>query len=184
MPQALIRSPTLGRRDAPARSAKPGIQRRPQLVPQVLLLASLLGAFGFLSFYPALHAKELGEFCALALFSWLALTTRPDSRWAVYILLPAVLGGLFSLLYALVFTFRTDADLISSIWAQRYYAYVLLGPIVYMLYRRGWGLADFRRVFVATMVLVVAGRVLGDLTVSSTSLLLSGRIFVLQLGPY
>ena len=157
--------------------------RRP-LVPQALLLASLLGAFGFLSFYTGLHAKELGEFCALVLFSWLALATRADSRWAVYVLLPALLTGLFSLLYAFVFTLRTDADLFSSVWAQRYYAYVLLGPIVYMLHRRGWGLADFRRVFVTTMVLILAGRIVGDLTVSSTSLLLSGRLFVLQLGPY
>ncbi|QIN83154.1 hypothetical protein GBA63_11245 [Rubrobacter tropicus] len=155
-----------------------------RLVPGALLLASLLGAFGFLSFYEALHAKELGEFCALVLFSWLALATRADSRWAVYVLLPALLVALFSLLYAFVFTLRTGADLFPSLWAQRYYAYVLLGPVVYMLYRRGWGLADFRRVFVTTMVLIVAGRIVGDLTVSSTPLLLSGRLFVLQLGPY
>lgn len=157
--------------------------RRP-LIPQALLLASLLGAFGFLSYYPSLHAKELGELCALALFFWLALATRVNSRWALYVVVPAVLLAVFAVLYALVFTFRTGASLLPSISSQRYYIYVLLGPIIYMLYLRGWRLPDFRRILVTTMVLIVVNRIVGDLTASSTSLLLSGRFFVLQLGPY
>jgi hypothetical protein len=152
---------------------------------QVLLLLSFLGAFGFLGYYSlpsAVRFEDFAEMCVLVLFSWLAVSTRVDAKWVTYVFLPALGTASFVLFYAYVFTVRVDAALLPSILAQRYYLFVLLGPITYMLCARGWELLDFQRVVVVAMLLATAAFIIYDVTVSPSSVLLSGKFFVLQLG--
>ena len=135
----------------------------------LLLLASFLGAFGFLDFYSVLHVTELSILCIIVLFSWLGFSTKMDKR-AVLLNLFTLCGLMsFVLVYALVFTARTGAPLLPSVLAQRYYAFILIVPVVYMLYRSGWRLKDFQRVFVLAAVLAVLSRVVVDVIPSSTT---------------
>jgi hypothetical protein len=136
--------------------------KKPILV-QVLLLASFLGAFGFMDFYSALHVTEGSILCVVVLFSWLAFSTRMDSRGLLLNVLSVFGLVLFVLFYALVFAVRTDAPLLPSVLAQRYYIFFLIAPVTYMLYRSGWRLADFRRVFVLAAVLAMTSRAIVDL---------------------
>ena len=106
------------------------VLKRP-LLAQVLLLVSSMGSFGFLGFYPAFHIELIAESCIVLLYVWLALSIPVDSRWFLYIFLPAFGLAVFILLYAYVFTIRTGAPLLPSIAAQRYYVYVLIAPVVY-----------------------------------------------------
>ena len=158
--------------------------RRP-LTAQFLLLMSLLGAFGFLG-YPYLPSvlsfDNVGQACMILLFLWLAISAQVNSRWVSYVLLPVLATGAFILLYAFVFTTRVDAPLLPSVLAQRYYVFVLLGPVVYLLHARGWDLFDFQRVFLLAMFLSMVAFVACDLTVSPISVLLSGQFLVLHLG--
>lgn len=155
--------------------------RRP-LPAYFLLFVSLLGAFDFLDQYPALHFREIGMICVLMLFFWLALSTAIDSRWVLYVFLPAIGLTSFVMLYAYVFTTRVDAPLVPSVLAERYYVFFLLGPVVYMLHLRGWVLADFRRIFVSSMVLTIMSFAVYDLANPSASILFSGQLLVLQLA--
>jgi O-Antigen ligase len=149
---------------------------------QVLLLVSFMGSFGFFGFYPAFHIELITESCIVLLYLWLALSIPIDSRWFLYIFLPAFGLAVFILLYAYVFTIRTDAPLLPSIVAQRYYVYFLIAPVTYALRVHGWKLADFRRVFVLAMLMSVASRVVADFTLSPRSLLLSGDLFAFGLN--
>lgn len=155
---------------------------RKPLLAQVLLFVSLLGALEAFDYEQLLQLSELSRVCALALFLWLALSTRFDSRWALYVFLPALCLALFVLLYAYVFTLRTGNPLLPSILAQRSYVYFLLGPVVYMLYMRGWKLIDFQRVFLSAIFLTTASLVAYDLVFAPRSLLLSGTFFEVGLG--
>jgi O-antigen ligase len=170
---------------APARKARVVAMRlRRPLLAQVLLFVSLTGALGFLEYSTlvALRFEEFAEVCTLLLFAWLAVSTKVVSARLPYVFLP-VLGVMsFVLVYAYVFTLRTDAPLLPSIFAQRYFVFVLLGPIVYLLCVRGWELADFRRVIIFAMLTAAAGYVAYDVTLAPKSALLSGQFFVLQLG--
>ena len=147
-----------------------------------LLFVSFLGAFGFLDQYPILHFKEIAVTSVLIMFSWLALSTRIDSRWVFYVFIPAVAVTSFAVLYAYVYTTRVNAPLLPSLLAERYYVFFLLGPIVFMLHLRGWMLADFRSVFLASMVLTVTSYAAYDLVAPSGSQLFSGRLFMVQLA--
>jgi O-antigen ligase len=152
---------------------------RKPLWAQILLLASLLGAFGFLRFYPVLHTENVGIVSVLVLFCLLAYLTRMDSRWSLYVLLPALGLTFFVLLYAYTFTTRVDdVPLFPSIAGQRYYAFFLLGPVVYMLHLRGWGLPDFQRVFLLAAVMSLVGFAIFDVVFAPRSFLLSGEFFV------
>lgn len=157
--------------------------RRP-LLAQALVFISLIGALGFLEYSTlvALRFEEFAELCTLLLFSWLAASTKVVSARTPYVFLPALGMVLFVLVYAYVFTLRTGADLLPSIFAQRYFVFVLLGPIVYLLSVRGWEPADFRRIFIFAMLTAAAGYVAYDVTLAPKSVLLSGQFFVLQLG--
>ena len=155
--------------------------RRP-LLAQALLLVGLLGALGSFTYDEIAQLRPVSLLCVLALFSWLVISVRFDSRWVKRVFLPAF-GLLFLMvLYAYVFTLRTDAPLLPSILSQRDYAYLLLGPIVYLLYLRGWKLRDFQQTFLAAVFLTVAGLAAYDVALSSRSLLLSGSFFTLNLG--
>lgn len=149
--------------------------RRP-LPFQALLLMTFLGAFGFLRYYPALQLRTLSELCLVLLFSWLAVSTRIDSRWVKYVILPTLSLGLFVLLYAYIFTLRTGEPTLPSVLAQRHYIYFLLGPALYLLYLRGWKVSDFQQVFLVAAALTIAGFVAYDIS-SSSSILLSGQFF-------
>ena len=155
---------------------------RKPLLAQALLLGSFLGALGFFQFYPTFPVQNAAIACTCLLFFWLALSTPIDSRWFSYICVPAFVLIIFVLLYAYVFAVRTDAPILPSILAQRYYAFFLLAPVTYMLRVRGWELADFRRVLVPAILLVTMSRVVADFTVSPKSLLLSGDFFTLRLN--
>ena len=155
--------------------------RRP-LPAYFLLFVGLLGSFGFLDQYPALHFREIAITCVLVMFFWLALSTRMDSRWVFYVFIPAVAVTSFVVLYAYVFTTRVNAPMLPSLLAGRYYVFFLLGPVVYMLYLRGWVLADFRNVFLASMVFTVTSYAAYDLVAPSGSQLFSGRLFMVQLA--
>jgi hypothetical protein len=155
--------------------------RRP-LPAQVLLLVSFMGSFGFLGFYPAFHIELITESCIVVLYLWLALSIPIDSRWFLYIFLPAFGLAVFILLCAYVFTIRTGAPLLPSIVAQRYYVYFLIAPAVYALRVHGWKLSDFRRVFVLAMLMAMASRIVADFTLSPRSLLLSGNLFAFGLN--
>ncbi len=117
----------------------------------------------------------------MILFVYLALTTRINSRWALYVLLPALGLVIFVFSYAYIFATRMGTSLLPSVLAQRYYLYVLLLPITCMLCMRGWRLADFRRIFIFAISLTMIGRVAADVT-SPNSLLLSGSFFTLRLN--
>lgn len=160
------------------------VRLRQPLLAQVLLFVSLTGALGFLEYSTllALRFEEFAEVCTLLLFAWLAASTKVASVRNPYIFLPAIGLVSFVLLFAYVFTLRTDAPLLPSIFAQRYFVFVLLGPIVYLLSVRGWEPADFRRVFILAMLTAAAGYVAYDVTLAPRSALLSGQFFVLQLG--
>lgn len=169
-------------RETGAKSSLTVRLRRP-LLAQALLLMSLLGALGFFDYDQIVALKPLSLFSFAALFAWLAISTRLDSRWVVRVFLPALGLLVFVILYAYVFTLRVDdAPLLPSILSQRNYVYLLLGPVVYLLYLRGWRLADFQRIFLLAMLIVVGSLAVYDVTVSSQSLLLSGSFFVLNLG--
>ena len=128
-----------------------------------LLLVSFLGALGFLDYYPALHVTELALLCMGVLFAWLVLSTRMD-RTSILLSLLFLFGTtLFAVFYALVFVARTDAPLLPSILAQRYYAFLLVAPVTYMLYKHGWKLTDLQRIFVLAVALATISRVLVDL---------------------
>ena len=136
--------------------------RKPVLI-HALLMVSFLGAFGFLDYYSALYVSEVAILCVVVLFALLVFSTRMD-RTSVLLSLLFLFGTiLFSLFYALVFTVRTDAPLLPSVLAQRYYAFLLIAPVTYMLYRSGWKLADFRRIFILAVVLATISRVVVDL---------------------
>ena len=136
--------------------------KRP-IFAQFLLLGSFLGAFGFMDFYSVLHVTEVSILCIVTLFCWLALSMRLDAKGVLLNLLFAFGLVFFVLLYAFVFAARTGAPLLPSVLAQRYYAFALVAPVVYMLYRSGWGLADFRRVFVFAVIMSTMSRVAVDL---------------------
>ncbi|HET7270085.1 MAG TPA: O-antigen ligase family protein [Rubrobacter sp.] len=155
--------------------------RRP-LPAHVLLLVSFMGSFGFLGFYPTFHIELITESCIVLLYLWLALSIPIDSRWFLYIFLPAFGLAIFILLYAYVFTIRTGAPLLPSIVAQRYYVYFLIAPVTYALRVYGWNLSDFRRVFVLAMLMAMASRIVADFTLSPRSLLLSGNLFAFGLN--
>lgn len=155
--------------------------RRP-LVAQVLLLITLLGALGSFNYVQVAQLRPLSLLSLFVLFSWLALSIRFDSRWIKRIFLPAFAMLLLMVLYAYVFTLRTDAPLLPSLLSERDYAYILLGPIVYMLYLRGWKLGDFQKIFLLAIFLAVVGLAMYDIAFSSGSLLLSGSFFTLNLG--
>lgn len=150
--------------------------KRP-LTAQALLLVSFLGAFGFLRYFSGLQILLLSELCVVALVFGLSIATRIDSRWVLYVLLPTVALGCFVAFYAYIFTLRTGSPFIPSVLAQRRYVFLLLGPVIYMLYLRGWRLADFQRPFVAAAAMTVVAFVLYDLVAAPSSILLSGRFF-------
>jgi len=154
--------------------------KRP-LAAQALLFVSLLGAFGLFDYYQITSLKTLSELSLVALFTWLALSTKLDSRWVVRVFLPAFGLLIFVLTYAYVFILRVDAPILPSILSRREYIYFLLGPVVYLLYLRGWRLADFQRIFLVAVMLTVASLAVYDVALSTRSLLLSGSFFVLNL---
>lgn len=160
------------------------VRLRQPLLAQVLLFISLTGALGFLEYSTllALRFEEFAEVCTLLLFAWLAASTKVSSFRNPYVFLPALGLVSFVLLYAYVFALRTGAPLLPSIFAQRYFVFVLLGPIVYLLSVRGWELADFRRVFILAMLTATVGYAAYDIVLAPKSALLSGQFFVLQLG--
>lgn len=149
--------------------------RRP-LLAHLLLFVGFLSAFGFLGYYPTLHIAEIGEVGIFALFLWVTLSTKMDSRWTANIFLPAIGLAFFVVLYAYVFTIRENTPLLPSILAQRYDIFFLLGPIVYALYIRGWVLKDFRQAFVSALLLTVVSAAAYDIFLSSSSILLPGNI--------
>ncbi len=154
---------------------------RKPVAAQLLLAFVIMAALGFLSTSPGLHITDLGEVCTLLLYSGLAMSTKINSRWVLYVFLPAFLLVVFIVFYAYIFSAREHSPLMFSILAQRYYLYVLIGPIVYMLYARGWRLVDFRRVFVSAVFLTLMARVGSDIA-SPHSLLLSGSFGTLRLN--
>lgn len=159
------------------------IRLRSPLLAQVLLVVGLFGALGSLRFDEVPQpVREVPQLCIVALFAWLMFSTRFDSRWATRVLLPTlgVLG--FILFYAYIFTLRTDGSLLPSVVSQRNYVSFLLGPVVYMLYLRGWRLADFQKVFLTSVLLSAASLAAYDVLFASRSLLLSGSFFQLRLG--
>jgi O-antigen ligase len=153
---------------------------RKPLLAQVLLFLSLLGGFGFLGFYPAVHIREIAEISVLFLFSWLALSTRINSKWFLYVFFPAFGLMIFVLSEAYIFTLRVDSPLLPSVISERDYVLFLLAPIIYMLGIRGWRLADFQRVVVLAILSAMISRIIADLTIGP-SLLLSGSFFTLKL---
>lgn len=154
---------------------------RKPVAAQVLLVVSIMAALGFLGTYPGLHASDLGVLCTLILYTWLAFSTRINSKWLLYVFLPAFLLVVFMVFYAYIFSAREDSPLLFGILAQRYYVYALIGPVVYMLYAQGWRLADFRRVFVSAIFLTLMSRVVTDIA-SPHSLLRSGSFGTLRLN--
>ena len=137
------------------------------LLAQLLLLISLLGAFEAGMHYRSLYIREVAEVCTLILFIWLGFTTRVEKRrtWVAY--LPPLGLASIMLLYALVFSLRTGASLLPSVLAQREYIFFLLAPVIYMLYARGWRLADFQRLFVLAAILTVASYALAYMTIDA-----------------
>lgn len=167
---------------SPSESAKLTVRLRRPLLAHGLLAAGVSGSIGFLEHYPALKFRDLAIMCVVGLFGWLALSKKPDSEWMKCVFVPAFGLLVFVLLYAYVFTTRVEAPFLPSVLSQRKYAFFLIGPIVYMLYLRGWRMVDFQRIFVASVVLVIVNQVFYDIVVASDSLLLSGQFFVLDLG--
>lgn len=167
---------------SPAHSGKLTIRLRRPLLAHGFLAVGVSGSIGFLAHYPALKFRDLAILCVVGLFTWLALSKKPDSDWVRCVFIPAFGLLLFVVFYAYVFTIRVDAPFLPSVLSQRQYSFFLLGPIVYMLYLRGWRMEDFQRIFVASTVLVVISQVFYDTVVSGNSLLLSGQFFVLDLG--
>lgn len=164
-------------------SEKLTVRLRRPLLAHPIFAAGLLGGLGFLDHYSFLPYRDFALLCVMGLFSWLALSKRFDSRWALLVLLPALGLLSFTMLYGYVFTLRVDAaPLIPSVLSQRRYAFLLLGPIMYMLYLRGWRMTDFQRIFVVSVVLVLANQIVYDVFIAPQSLLLSGEFFVLYLG--
>lgn len=147
------------------------------LSAQVMLLISFLGAFGFLRYFPGVPVLLISELCVAALVFGLSIATRPDVKWVLYVFLPAVALGIFVVFYAYIFTLRTGSPFLPSVLAQRHYVFFLVGPVIYMLYLRGWKLADFQRPFLAAAAMTVAAFVLYDLVAAPRSILLSGRFF-------
>lgn len=143
---------------------------------------SLLGAFGLFDLEQTRRFEPVALLCFVALFAWLALSVPFGPAWTLRVFLPAVGLLVFVLLYAYVFTLRVDGPLLPGILAQRDYAYFLLGPVVYMLHRRGWELRDFQQVFLAAASLTVVGLAIYDVAFAPGSLLLSGTFFALNLG--
>src|SRR5215203_1204232 len=133
---------------------------RKPLLAQVLLFLSLLGGFGFLGFYPAVHIREIAEISVLFLFSWLALSTRINSKWFLYVFFPAFGLMIFVLSEAYIFTLRVDSPLLPSVISERDYVLFLLAPIIYMLGIRGWRLADFQRVVVLAILSAMISRIM------------------------
>lgn len=155
--------------------------RRPVLA-HALLLISFLGGLGFLGHFPDLYFRDFSMACLVGLYLWLALSRRADSRWILRVYIPALALLAFILLYAFVFLNRVEgAPLLPSLLSQRRYTFFLLGPLVYMLYTRGWRLADFQRIFVLSALLVVASLVVYDVVFSPVSLILTGSFFTLYL---
>lgn len=153
-----------------------------RLLAQGLVLVSLAGGLGVFTYENILLLDRLAQLCPLALFSWLVLSTRINFRWIRYVLLPVAGLALFVLLYSYVFTLRTDASLLPSIFAARSYSYLLLGPVILMLYLRGWRLIDFQRIFLAAALLAVVSLLVYDLAFAPRSLLLSGSFFSVHIG--
>ena len=151
--------------------------KRPLLLTQLLLLASLLGAFGFLRYYRDLYYPEIAQGCTLILFVWLASSTRTKKQGFYVVFLPAYLIALLVVLYASVFFLRTGAPLLPSVLAQRAYTFFLLAPVIYMLHLRGWRLADFERIFVFAAVLTAAGYFVSYLTIDLESWFQSGDFY-------
>jgi hypothetical protein len=152
------------------------------LLAQILLLVSFLGGFQFLGFFPAFKIELVSEACTLLLFLMLALSAPMNSRWLLYVFLPAFGLAVFVLLYAYVFSTNENVAMFPSIRSQRYLVFFLLAPVTYMLRARGWRLADFQRVFVSAMFLAMVSRVVADFTLGPKSLLLSGSFFTLRLN--
>ena len=150
---------------------------RKPLLAQVLLLVSFLGALGFLGYLPILHTVEAGIACVVVLYAWLAFSINVDSRWVIYVFLPAFGLMFFILFYAFIYSIRVDTPLLPSVFAQRYYVFFLFAPVTYMLLRCGWNLMDFQRVFVLAVLFALMSRVIADLTLSPT-LLSSARQFL------
>ena len=158
--------------------------KKPSLPLQILLLASLLGALGFLPYYRALYLPEISQGCTLILFVWLVVSTKTKKQGFYIVFLPAFLLALLVLLYAFVFFFRTGAPLLPSILAQRAYTHFLLAPVVYMLYLRGWRLADYERIFVLAAVLTMGGYVVALLTIDLESWARSGDFYKYTMVTY
>ena len=146
------------------------VRLRKPLLAHVLLQVSFLGALGFLGYLPSLHTVEAGIVCTVVLYAWLAVSIKVDSRWVLYIFLPAFGLMFFILFYAFIYSIRVDAPLLPSVLAQREYFFFLLAPVTYMLLRCGWSLRDFQRIFVLAVLFALMSRVVADLTLSPTSL--------------
>lgn len=156
---------------------------RAPLPAQVLLTLGVLGGLGFLAHYSALYFRDFSLVCIMALFVWLVISTKIDSRVVTHALLPAFGLLLFTLFFAYVFLLRVEgAPFLPSLLAQRQYSFFLIGPVVYLLYRRGWKMEDFQRIFIVSVLLVIANQVVYDLVFASNSLLLSGSFFTLRLA--
>src|SRR5215211_776331 len=153
---------------------------RKPLLAQILLLVSFLGAMGFLGYLPIGTVEagtvEAGIVCIVVLYAWLAFSINVDSRWVIYVFLPAYGLILFILFYAFIYSIRVDAPLLPSVLAQRYYVFFLLAPVTYMLLRCGWNLIDFQRIFVLAVLLALMSRVIADFALSPT--LSSARQFL------
>lgn len=132
--------------------------KRP-LLAQVLLLIGLLGAFGVGNYYPGLYVGEMAGLCVIVLHLWLVLETRVKSRGYLMAVLPAFALVSIVLLYAYVFSARMEAPLLPSVLAQRDFVFFLLAPIAYLLCARGWGLDEFRRIFLLAALLALANYV-------------------------
>ena len=157
---------------------------RKPLLAQVLLLVSFLGAMGFLGYLPIGTVEagtvEAGIVCIVVLYAWLAFSINVDSRWVIYVFLPAYGLIFFILFYAFIYSIRVDAPLLPSVLAQRYYVFFLLAPVTYILLRCGWTLIDFQRVFVLAMLFALMSRVIADLTLSPTFLSTARQFLVFK----
>lgn len=135
----------------------------------MLLSACFWGAFGGGDYFPALYLADVLGVVTLLLYLFLLGGGRLRRSSLRYVLLPAFLAGAWVILYAAVFNARTGAPLLPSILAQRNAATVLLGPIVYMLYQRGWSLEELERVLVRAAGLVAVTYLLGYLLIDLES---------------
>lgn len=150
------------------------LPRKGPVIAQLVLLMGLLGASGLGRYHNALHIREIAGVCTITLFLWLAFTTPVKRSGILPMLIPVVVPGVLAVLFAYVFVVRTGNPLLPSLLAQRDLVFFLIAPAIYMLHARGWGLEDFRRVFVSVATLIVAYYVASYFTVDAQSWLNSG----------